>query len=526
MLGVAKALDRIINYKMSGEESVEAFHGYHLDLKPSNILIEENGRCRITDFGRATFKRGDGTSRIEGMGGAAAYAPPEADAGMSQTNRKYDIWSLGCIFLEVCAFVVGGYDGVAEFDAMKTTARDPRVRDDRLFSRKGSSPQSFEVKPEVLNWMKQLPERSVNLRTHSRKFLQSFLEMTKLMLSVNVNERLSSTQVCEQLNALLGVFQPVPLGKGLLNQVPSLYYALGPLTVSNSTSMRIYEDSSRFITAVDCNKDAGNHLQVGPRKHTGVIPSYAFSSTKVELKLQRSGDERSVQNPLQCLLFQDIKHAIIMQSILSGQDIRRCITLSGGQLHKRPALRAKLRFQGSKAGTIEAFGSEAMVQLWSEESYKEPEAWRACQRKNTPRSLTEYFLHGALPRRVVVYFQSTMIIVRLAKNMRLEKKAHDRCPTTCTLIPTDKTRDSTFTACIIKSKHGQPAIPLDRATINEEELRHRIECESLSLAFQNEHDAKAFLKTYQVLKSEWHSEEKQVEELKKYMAMNVGYAPN
>ena len=68
----------------------------HHDIKPSNIIINENGDISIIDFGSAIFK-GE-----ESIGSTLPYAAPEFLINNKQTvDEKYDIWSLGVILLQL-----------------------------------------------------------------------------------------------------------------------------------------------------------------------------------------------------------------------------------------------------------------------------------------------------------------------------------------------------------------------------------------------------------------------------------------
>ncbi|KAE9970260.1 hypothetical protein EG328_006364 [Venturia inaequalis] len=79
----------------------------HKDLKPANVLLYPDG-LRLTDFGTATDFTDFSQSATEGGDrGTPKYFSPETSA-FELCGRASDIFSLGCIFLEVLA-VANGY---------------------------------------------------------------------------------------------------------------------------------------------------------------------------------------------------------------------------------------------------------------------------------------------------------------------------------------------------------------------------------------------------------------------------------
>ena len=70
----------------------------HLDLKPSNIMIDGRGKVRITDFGLARLTEAAGQEM--GVVGTPAYMAPEQLAG-GAVGEHSDIYSLGLIFHEI-----------------------------------------------------------------------------------------------------------------------------------------------------------------------------------------------------------------------------------------------------------------------------------------------------------------------------------------------------------------------------------------------------------------------------------------
>lgn len=98
----------VAEYALGIAAGIEAAHqgGFaHRDLKPENVIVGEDGRLKLLDFGLAKPTGGqnwrDKPETIRGrFGGTAAYVSPEQAEGL-EVDARTDIFSFGSVLYEM-----------------------------------------------------------------------------------------------------------------------------------------------------------------------------------------------------------------------------------------------------------------------------------------------------------------------------------------------------------------------------------------------------------------------------------------
>lgn len=95
----------------------------HRDLKPGNILIDENGSPRLSDFGLAWVTGMPAITTSGSILGTFPYLSPEACSNQALDPRT-DIWSLGIILYEMLTGCLP-FSGESPFDIIWTIKNNP-----------------------------------------------------------------------------------------------------------------------------------------------------------------------------------------------------------------------------------------------------------------------------------------------------------------------------------------------------------------------------------------------------------------
>ncbi|KAK6051757.1 kinase domain protein [Cooperia oncophora] len=117
----------------------------HRDLKPQNLLLDENGVLKLADFGLARAKSVPSRTYSHEVV-TLWYRPPDVLLGSTEYSTSLDMWGVGCIFAELCT-------GQAIFPGTK----DVMDQLDKIFSVRGVPDETTWPQEIKLQFQEGLP---------------------------------------------------------------------------------------------------------------------------------------------------------------------------------------------------------------------------------------------------------------------------------------------------------------------------------------------------------------------------------
>lgn len=185
----------------TGEEKF----GRHGDMKPDTILwrgnekdLNSHGTLIITDLGLCDIYRANSVSKVSpnDLRGSQTYMAPELVL-MMPVSRAYDIWGLGCIYLEFITWLLTGVVGLEKFhDSRCNPTLDSEVEDDAYFTLHQSANGKYTTtRPAVVECIKSLRQNH-----KCSAMIREVLDLVeKFMLLVDPQARINAVNLHSRL---------------------------------------------------------------------------------------------------------------------------------------------------------------------------------------------------------------------------------------------------------------------------------------------------------------------------------------
>jgi serine/threonine protein kinase len=231
LFGLADALSLIHNQGQSGPGSktnlltpgeTQQKTGYIHDIKPENILMfvyAHDGKktywFRLSDFSCA--KVVDVLTSVSGKkkhshqtvskSGTPNYRAPEATA-TGKTSRPYDLWSLGCVFLEILVWYLDGYAALQDFRDKRECQVTPGGREDEGFYYMPKGGDRFRLRDLVVEKIESVTKRCEGT-------LQDIANVIPRLLEIDPKRRLTAEYLVKKLKPIdTGLQPPVEVTSG------------------------------------------------------------------------------------------------------------------------------------------------------------------------------------------------------------------------------------------------------------------------------------------------------------------------
>ncbi len=149
-------IDEAAAYAIEIGRGLAAAHAHrlvHRDVKPQNVLIDSEGRAKVTDFGIARTLEADGLTKTGRVLGTTDYVAPEQAMGQGVDSRS-DIYSLGVLLYEMLT-------GDVPFQAETVVGVAMKHVNEQM-------PDVQESRPEVSSALAAVIERSTSKEAKSR----------------------------------------------------------------------------------------------------------------------------------------------------------------------------------------------------------------------------------------------------------------------------------------------------------------------------------------------------------------------
>lgn len=119
-------ISAVLRIIKSALEALAYAHGrgmIHRDIKPANLMLENDGRVVLTDFGIAKIVTGNQFTASGGMVGTPAYMSPEQGLGET-ADERCDVYSMGVILYQMVTGKLP-YDGETPLATVLKHLNDP-----------------------------------------------------------------------------------------------------------------------------------------------------------------------------------------------------------------------------------------------------------------------------------------------------------------------------------------------------------------------------------------------------------------
>ena len=164
----------------------------HRDLKPSNILLNDKNEIKIGDFGLARIfsNSSNAMKRYTNQVVTICYRAPELFLGETNYSTEVDVWSLGCILLELLTgrttfYFKGDKIGKPTFSLICKLCGNPKE-------------ENWEGVTKYENYKKIIPQENYQCKLDNKTFPnfdEVTLDIIQKLLTLNPKKRITIDEI-------------------------------------------------------------------------------------------------------------------------------------------------------------------------------------------------------------------------------------------------------------------------------------------------------------------------------------------
>jgi serine/threonine protein kinase len=186
--------------------------GYIHDIKPENLLMfiyEQEGKethwlrlsdfscAKVADFVASISGKNKVSWQSEGKSGTPVYRAPEST--YEKTSRPYDLWSLGCVYLELLVWYLEGFDNLVKFrDKRERLVKPGGAWDEGFYYTNDSYTNDSDPKP-IFHLRDLVKDKIKYVIQHSDEHLKHIAEEIPRLLNVAPLERPTAEKLARDL---------------------------------------------------------------------------------------------------------------------------------------------------------------------------------------------------------------------------------------------------------------------------------------------------------------------------------------
>ncbi|OTA91127.1 hypothetical protein M434DRAFT_356864 [Hypoxylon sp. CO27-5] len=225
--------------------------GRHGDIKAENVLVfrSQEGKANLvlSDFGLGSLHHDMSKSNIPNktIPVTPGLRPPECDMKGGYISSAFDIWTLGCLFLDLLTWLLGGEELRLRFEEERMTPYINGLETPIYFDivRTEDGQPAYIVKEQVKRWFAELHRND-----HCTQFVHDFLDLIErkmLIVETDVKKRARTNELLQRLQTFHSLCHGQDAQAYCVRAAPDQTRLIVPTTIAKGPLNETVEDNIR-----------------------------------------------------------------------------------------------------------------------------------------------------------------------------------------------------------------------------------------------------------------------------------------